>query len=128
MIAREGRQGCWWRLGGACYLILLLVIASSLFSARRWALAELATREALGDWETWRQDVREQAQAAPVHRRVPSSTEPPMLVLLRDHFAVMMSGAILFSSVLFWITAWLMAGMLTTPAIAADPTRNAGPR
>jgi hypothetical protein len=40
----------------------------------------------------------------------------------------MMAGAILFSSVLFWITAWLMAGILTTPAITADPTRNDGPR
>jgi hypothetical protein len=43
---------------------------------------------------------------------VPKSDEPPALVLMRDYFTVLMFGAILFSSMLYWIMAWFVTGIL----------------
>ena len=48
----------------------------------------------------------------PVQRRVPKSAEPPALVLTRDHFGVILSGAVLFSSLLYWVVAWFVMGMV----------------
>jgi len=104
----------------AGYAALMAVIVFSMLSARRWALAELSTPASVAQWEAWRSDVREQQGSSPVSRRVPKSNEPPRLVLMRDHFTVMMVGAILFSTVLYWIIAWLVAGMLRTPASKAN--------
>ncbi|HEY4233297.1 MAG TPA: hypothetical protein VGM76_07710 [Lacipirellulaceae bacterium] len=109
----------WW--SAACYAILVVGVVWSLFAARRWALADLATPQSTAEWEAWRADVRaEQDQPSPVHRAVPKSAEPPALVLMRDYFRVSLTGAILFSSVLFWICSWLLHGMLTAPAANAD--------
>jgi hypothetical protein len=101
----------WWCTAG--YMILLVSVVWGLFSARHWALSDLATPQSTAEWEAWRADVRaEQDQPAPVRRAVPKSAEPPALVLMRDYFGVSLSGAILFSSVLYWICTWLLHGML----------------
>ena len=118
---RGVRTRIWLSILVACYALLVVLIVWSLISARRWALAEMATPNSASQWEVWRDDVRkQQAGSSPVSRRVPKSTEPPTLVLLRDHFAVMLAGAVVFSSVLYWITAWLIIGMLSTPAKHAE--------
>jgi hypothetical protein len=99
----------------ACYIVLIGIVVWSLMAARRWALAELATPKAVSAWQKWRDDVRrEQTEPSPVRRRVPKSDEPPALVLMRDYFEVCLVGAILFSSVLYWVIAWLVSGMLTS--------------
>ena len=41
----------------------------------------------------------------------PKSDEPPALVLMRDHFAVCLSGSLVISSVLFFFLAFLITGM-----------------
>ena len=74
----------------AAYAITLVVVV---------VLMVAATAQA--DWQAWRQSVPNQTQSGGVKRRPPSSAEPPALVLLRDHFAVMIAGALLFSSLLF---------------------------
>ena len=112
------RSAHWLLYSAACYVAMIAAITWSLFSARHWALAELATPQSTAEWEAWRADVRaQQDEASPVRRAVPKSAEPPELVLMRDYFGVSIGGAILFSSVLFWICAWLLHGILTpTPA------------
>jgi hypothetical protein len=47
-----------------------------------------ARPEARADWETWKEDVRtgEAPRFGPVKRRVPTASEPPATILLRDHF------------------------------------------
>jgi hypothetical protein len=52
---------------------------------------------------------------------VPNSAEPPALVLMRDYFVVSLAGAILFSTVLYWITAWFVTGILRTPEVGDPP-------
>jgi len=110
------RPNRWWWLWGAGYAILLAAVIGSLFAARKSALVNLATEKSQSDWQTWRNDVEEQQDSpVPVQRRVPKSVEPPALVLMRDYFGVSLTGAILFSTVLYWIMAWLITGALAAP-------------
>ena len=51
-------------------------------------------------------------EPGPVRRRVPKSTEPPALVLMRDYFGVSLIGAVLFTTVLYWVIAWFVMGIL----------------
>jgi hypothetical protein len=96
-------------------VLLLTLVTWSLLSARQWALAELAKPQSLRNWEAWRSDVRErQTQPGPVQRRVPKSMEPPALVLMRDYFEVSLAGALVFSSILFWVVAWFVTGILSS--------------
>ena len=81
-----------------------------LLYARRSALANLATPQSIGDWQAWREEARERGD-----RREPKSPEPPGLVLMRDYFGVCLTGALLFTSLLYWVLAWFITGMLRTP-------------
>jgi hypothetical protein len=95
------------------YALVLFAVVVAMFKARDWILEELATSKSLADWQTWRDDVRKQQdQPGPVQRRVPKSSEPPALVMMRDHFAVSLFGAVLFSTMLYWVFAWFTMGVL----------------
>jgi hypothetical protein len=97
----------------AGYLLLIGIIIWSVMAARHWAFTELATPEASREWETWREDERRQeTQTGPVRRRVPKSAEPPALVLMRDYFAVSLVGAVTFMTLLYWVIAWFVWGIL----------------
>lgn len=99
-------------LWGTCYVAMVVAVVWSLFSAQRWAVAELSTTEAMAEWQTWREDVEQRQD-----RRVPKSDEPPGLVLMRDYFAVCLVGSLLFTSILYWIIAWFVTGMLRAPLV-----------
>jgi hypothetical protein len=100
----------WWSIG---YAIMLLAVVFAMLKSRDWALANLSTAESIADWQTWRNDVEQQrTKPGPVQRRTPKSTEPPALVLMRDHFAVSMAGAVIFSSAFYWVFAWFLFGVL----------------
>jgi hypothetical protein len=104
------------------YLVMLIAVVWSLAAAREWALANLATRTSIDNWQTWREDVRrQQAAPGPVARRVPKSAEPPGLVLMRDYFPVCLVGAILFTTLLYWVLAWLLRGMLKSTTTLTRP-------
>jgi hypothetical protein len=95
------------------YVVLVAAVVAGMFGARQAALSQLSSSESLTNWQAWREDVRQQhAGDKGVERRVPKSDEPPALVLMRDRFAVMLIGALVFSSVLYWIIAWFVTGIL----------------
>jgi hypothetical protein len=80
---------------------------------RDWAMTRLASPQSTANWQTWRDEVRKQQDApGPVQRRIPKSSEPPALVMMRDHFSVSLVGAVLFSSLLYWVFIWLVMGMV----------------
>jgi hypothetical protein len=119
---RQSHRG-WW-FWGAGYAILLAAVVWLLFAARQSALANLSTETSQSNWQAWRNDVeQQQVNPAPVQRRVPKSVEPPALVLMRDYFGVSLTGAILFSSVLYWIMAWFITGALAAPPIVNQTER-----
>jgi hypothetical protein len=119
-MSRQGQFGRWIWLWAACYVALLGLTVWWLFAARREALREAALPGANLQWEAWREDVRqEQTKPALVQRRVPASDEPPATILLRDYFGVMLAGAVVLSSFLYWVVAWFVTGAWTTNATAA---------
>lgn len=107
------RVGRWWRWWIVGYVVMVCAVAGTMFRLRRSSVPDLSSPKAISAWQSWREDVREQrTNPGPVERRVPKSDEPPELVLMRDFFAVLMVGALLFSSLLYWIMAWFVTGIL----------------
>jgi hypothetical protein len=106
-----GVQFAWIAIFG--YIAMLVAVVWSLASARESAFRHLATQESIDDWKSWREDVRQQqSEPGPVSRRVPKSAEPPGLVLMRDYYVVCLTGGLVFTSLLYWVLAWFLRGML----------------
>ena len=104
------------------YVVLVCVVVGGMLWVRNTALAELSAPESIADWESWREDVRkEQTNPGPVQRRVPKSDEPPGLVLMRDYFVVSFVGATFFTSILYWIMAWLVTGAMGSSNTSSEP-------
>lgn len=83
------------------YVLTLVGIVALMLQMRSTALREMDTPEAHAQWQEWRESKPNQDTSGPVKRRPPKAGEPPALMLLRDHFAVVMTGAVLFGSLLF---------------------------
>jgi H+/Cl- antiporter ClcA len=106
---RTGRWLRWWLLG---YAAMIAAVVGAMVWAKQSAMSSSVT-----EWQAWREAERkEQSGPKIVERRVPQSDEPPALVLMRDYFVVLMLGALVFSSLLFWVIAWFVTGILAQPA------------
>jgi len=106
-IYRRQKIGLAWL---AAYLIVTGLIVWSLYVVRARAMASLDTPEARASWEAWRQDAAGSAAGGPVQHVTPPSPEAPGLVLMRDHFGVMLAAAIVFGSVLFATLMFFIRG------------------
>jgi hypothetical protein len=111
-LQRTSRWLRWWIVG---YMFLVSAVVGAMFWARQSAMSS-----SISEWQTWREAERKQ-QSGPkvVERRVPKSDEPPALVLMRDFFAVLMVGALVFSSMLYWIIAWFITGIMRSQSSVA---------
>jgi hypothetical protein len=108
----------------AAYLGWMTLVVVFLLQFRQQQIAEFGTAKSQQDWQTWRNDPLHES-AGPIQRRPPKSAEPPALVLLRDHFAVVMAAAIVFGTALyvmlmFAIRGTFSRGMATRPRAPAD--------
>jgi hypothetical protein len=93
------RKANWFWL--AAYLLVVTAVVVVMLQARRVTLRELGTPEAKARWQAWREAEPNRPHTGPVERRPPSADEPPALILLRDHFGVMMAAALGFGSLVF---------------------------
>src|SRR5262245_29150459 len=110
----------WWL---AAYLLVAASVIGAMFYVRQSAFATYSSPESIADWRAWKSDVEhQQTNPGPVQRRVPDSNEPPALVLMRDFFAVSLVGAVFFTSLLYWILAWLITGALTNHSPTPSPS------
>ncbi|MBI2479578.1 MAG: hypothetical protein HYV60_13385 [Planctomycetia bacterium] len=113
---------------GVLYVAFLCVLVSLLFVARQHALASDSTVASRENWQDWRAEAQRQEDGTgPVSRRVPKSSEPPSLVLLRDHFATGFAILVLLSSALFFTIAIMVRGVLVGPSFQPD-LADASPR
>ena len=98
------------------YALLVGLVVAAMVRTRKSVLTRLDSPAAQLQWQTWQDDVRQQtsAQSASVSRRIPKSDEPPALVLMRDYFVVCLTGALLFSSLLYWTLAFFAVGAAAT--------------
>ena len=98
----------------AAYVVYLAGIVALVLWARRTTLVEMDTPEARAAWSSWREAPANQETDGPVRRSPPRSSEPPALVLVRDYFGVVMSGAVLFGSLLFRALMMALRGVFSS--------------
>lgn len=109
----------------APWLVLYAVVVTSIVvgvnSARSRALEEQSTPEAEEQWQKWREEAAKQTGASgPVQRRPPKTAQPPNLILLRDHYGLILVASIVLSSVLFGFTMFLVRGAMRSSALVAQ--------
>ena len=108
-------------LAGIGYAVVIGILTFGLFRARESARAEFSSSDARQAWETWRNETQSpEAPNLPVRRSVPRSTEPPTLVLLRDHFVVCLVATLTLSSVLYWTAAFFLRGIVSGPQFVVE--------
>lgn len=113
---------------GVLYVAFLCVLVSLLFVARQHALTSDSSDASHENWRDWRAEAqRQQDGTGPVRRRVPKSSEPPSLVLLRDHFATSLAILVVLSSALFFTIAIMVRGVLVGPSFQPDLARDNDP-
>jgi hypothetical protein len=97
------------------YLVVISGLAWGLIAARKWAARNYSDDAAQQQWQLFRNDVARQTErSGPVTRRVPRSTEPPALVLMRDHFAACSVIALVLTTALYATLAFLVGGAMVT--------------
>jgi hypothetical protein len=103
------------------YAVLMSSAVSALCVARQWSLRELSDGKSQRDWQAWREETARQARGrGPVLRREATGTEPPMLVLMRDHFSLSLVGVVGLGSVLYFALMVMLRGALRTPPPPAE--------
>ena len=104
------------------YGLILLGLVTVLVTVRRQTLASFDTPHARDEWETWRLEAGKQdGITTSVERRVPVSSSPPTLVLLRDYFGICVVVAVTLSSALYWSIALMVRGVLMGPRFEVEP-------
>ncbi len=106
----------------AVYLGWMAFVVVYLLQFRQQQIAEFSTAQSQQDWQVWRNDPVQNA-AAPVQRRPPKSAEPPALLLLRDHFDVVMAAAVVFGTALFGMLMFAVRGTFSSGSQVASRGR-----
>jgi hypothetical protein len=100
------------------YAIMMTVVVVALVHARGRIVRQYATVGARADWQRWRDVARRQSAGdGPVQRREPASTEPPALVLMREHFVACTALAVTMTSALFVTLAYALRGVIRSPRV-----------
>ena len=95
------------------YIVTIAVVVGGMMYLRVTAVEVYGTAEAQAQWDAWREDAKKmEEQPGVVKRRAPKSVRPPALVLMRDHFAACLGGALVLSSVLFGTFMVLVRGAM----------------
>jgi hypothetical protein len=110
-IYRRQKAGLLWLVA---YLATTALIVWAVYWLRARAMESLSTPEARAEWEQWRQAAAEPPAPGGVARKAPTSPEPPGLVLMRDHFGVMLAAAIVSGSVLFGVLMIFIRGAVSS--------------
>jgi hypothetical protein len=83
----------------------------------------------VAQWQKWRDEAAKQdGRNGPVQRVVPPTEEPPMYLLMRDHFPVIFVGSILFPAVILGFFMAVAYGVLRQARepkpVGAEPTES----
>jgi hypothetical protein len=109
-----------WIVIAVAYAALLGAVTWGMWYARDVVAPQLNTEKGQHDWDEWRHEAADQAAGkGPVARREPKSPEPPLVVLMRDYFAVCLGGALVFSSLLFVVLTFVIYGISRRKPIKA---------
>jgi hypothetical protein len=107
------------------YLAVLIGIGAYVIHLRNQMLSDEA--EIAKEQESYRQWIEfaktQTGSTGPVQRTVPTSSELPMLVLMRDHFPVILGASIVFPAIILGFLLLMFHGVLrqSLDGQAADP-------
>lgn len=108
------------------YAALLAAAVGGVVEARRRTMATLASPEARAEWNAWRAETRELSTSdGPMKRREAKAPEPPLLILLRDHFGAAVGSTVVAMTLFYWFLAFLIRGSMRTPSVGGLPTSEA---
>lgn len=108
------------------YAALTAAAVGGVVEARRRTLATLASPEARAEWNAWRDETRElSASDGPMKRREAKAVEPPLLILLRDHFGAAVGSTVVAVTLFYWFFVFLIRGSLHTPPVGGMPPSEA---
>lgn len=108
---------------GCGYAVLVAAVVFSLNFARQRVLAELATPDEQASWNEWRAETqRLNREGGPMKRRPAKAAEPPLLILLRDHYGAALVSSVVTLTAFYWLMAFLIRGALNSPAPTGDVT------
>ena len=98
----------------AVYLAVLIGIGVYVIHMRNQMLSnEAGIAEEQESYRQWLEVAKTQTGAnGPVQRTVPKSSELPMLVLMRDHFAVILGASIVFPAIILGFLLLVLHGVL----------------
>lgn len=106
-----------WFVG---YLLCMLAIFVSLSRYRSGAIEAYGTDAAAQKWQVWRDAAEELGREGLVAREQPKSSEPPSLVLMRDHFGACLGISLLLSSCLYLWFMVCVRGVFQATTIIED--------
>jgi hypothetical protein len=104
------------------YVLLLSAAVGGVVEARRRTLASQSSPESQAAWKAWRDKTRELSTSNdPMKRREAKAPEPPLLILLRDHFGAAVGSTVVAVTLFYWFLAFLIRGSLRTPPVRGMP-------
>jgi hypothetical protein len=99
------------------YAVVVVATTVGMTAARSRTLDSFDNTAAKAEWDEWREETKRQAEnpSGPVRRRAAKAQEPPMLILMRDHFPAAVGTTLLAVSFFYWFFAITIRGSLRTP-------------
>jgi len=106
------------------YFAALAAALYGMTEARRWAMAELNTPEARARQRAWQEAVAKQNEDpnTPVKRRPVKANEPPMLLLLRDHFGAACATNLIAVTIFYWFLTFIIRGIFRAKQLSDRPS------
>ncbi|NIL96670.1 MAG: hypothetical protein GTO53_04490 [Planctomycetales bacterium] len=99
------------------------IVVFLLVRMRHEQIPRLSRPEVQKAWQEWRSAAASQAETkGPVQRRIPKSVEPPGLVLLRDHFGIVLAATITFGSTLMAVLLLAVRGAMARTQRVQPPS------
>jgi hypothetical protein len=93
------------------YVAILGGIAMLTIHFRDAILADNA--QTTKSWEQWREaEVQREGESGPIQRAPPKSREPPMVVLMRDNFGVILAASIIFPGMIIGFLMMVLRGVV----------------
>jgi len=105
-------RGSYWILVGLGYVVVAVAVIGGMMTVRDRAIANMSTPEAEAQWQSYRERLAaENEKGGPVQHAVPASSEPPLLILMRDHFLGRLLGLLVPATALYAVVIWMALGV-----------------
>src|SRR5690242_6212837 len=92
----EKHRSATWLAIAAGYIAVAAGVIGGMSAVRDRAIANMSTPEAEAQWQAYREKLAsDNEKGGPVQHTIPSSNEPPLLILMRDHFVPTVLGLLI---------------------------------